>query len=64
MKKLFKLVEKTNGPWFGEIIRCQEMTQKEVNEINSKIQVMKWEPCDEEEVKSMNIKDDGHETIC
>ena len=42
---MFKLVEKTSGPWMGRVWRCEEMTQREADERNAKIGVMKWEPC-------------------
>lgn len=45
---MFKLVEKTSGPWMGRVWRCEEMTQQEADERNEKIAVMKWERCDDE----------------
>lgn len=43
----FKLVEKTEGPWLGRVWRTAEMTREEADTINAKIEVMKWEPCEE-----------------
>lgn len=45
-KQMFKLVEKAEGPHKGKVWRTDEMTQSQADEINAKIEVMKWEPCD------------------
>jgi len=42
---MFKLVEKTRGPWMGRVWRCEEMTQDSADARNAKIEVMQWEPC-------------------
>lgn len=44
MKRLYNLVEKTNGPWFGNVWRSEEMTDEEAFARNSRIYVMQWEP--------------------
>lgn len=44
-KMKYKLVEMTEGPWKGKIWRYENMTEEEASERNSKIGVMKWEPC-------------------
>ena len=44
---MFKLVEKTIGPWMDSVWRCEEMTQQEANRRNAQIGVMQWEPCGE-----------------
>ena len=51
---LYKLVEKTLGPWHGRVWRCEEMTAQQAAEINSKIAVMQWEPVTEEETPNDN----------
>lgn len=45
-KVLFRLVEKTAGPWHGKVWRYEEMTQAQADAVNSRITVMKWERAD------------------
>ena len=40
---IFRLIEKTSGPWLGRVWRCEEMTQPEADARNAKISVMQWE---------------------
>jgi len=42
---MFRLVEKTSGPWMGRVWRCEEMTQQEADKRNAQIAVMQWELC-------------------
>lgn len=46
---IFKLVEKTHGPWMGRVWRCEEMTEQEAQERNLKISVMQWEKSEDEQ---------------
>jgi hypothetical protein len=45
---MFKLVEKTCGPWHGKVWRSEEMTAEDAASRNGKIEVMKWEPADKQ----------------
>lgn len=52
-KVLFRLVEKTSGPWHGKVWRCEEMTQATADAVNARITVMQWERCDSQSVSEI-----------
>lgn len=55
-KVLFRLVEKTSGPWHGKVWRCEEMTQADADAVNARIGVMQWERCEPKQDTNTPIK--------
>jgi hypothetical protein len=52
----FKLVEKTSGPHWGRVWREEEMTQEEVDKLNSGMSVVQWEPCNPIDVYEVRVR--------
>lgn len=53
---MFKLVEKTRGPHWGRVWRCEEMTPAEAEKRNSQISVMQWETCEPVDVYEVRVR--------